>query len=110
MDTKSYHKLVDTIFSKILEFIDTHVSSDVDVDKTSELLSITDDKGREILISKQEYRHEIWLSSPFSGAYHFSFNSEKNQWLSTRDRLLELLSFLEKEISTLARKQINLRF
>ena len=58
-----------------------NIIEDLDFDKESVTLTLS--SGKTILINKQTPRHEIWLSSPISGAWHFSFKEEEQKWISS---------------------------
>ncbi len=78
--------------------------SDFDVDYEDENLiieSISYDKA--FIISIHEPTSQIWLSSPLSGAHHFKQDSESvTNWVSTRDKQINLYSLLKKELKSLS--------
>lgn len=109
MDKNLYQVKVNSLFSKVSDIIDKADLDIIDMDSTYNQLSIIDQRGREILISKQEFLYEVWVSSPLSGAHHFLFEEKSERWISKRNQFLEIFDFLEKEISILIGKTINLR-
>ena len=48
------------------------------------------------LIHRHDALQQIWLSSPLSGGWHFSFDGQRNGWYDTRrDQPLFSMLFLE---------------
>lgn len=63
---------------------------DMDVDINGDVLTITTENGVYV-INKQQPLRELWLSSPISGPYHFSYDAPK--WRSKMgDYLGEILT------------------
>ena len=70
---------------EILELLayELEANTDLEVDYDGKMLSIELNPNQTYLINFHEPTNQLWVSSPISGAHHFSFND--NQWLSTRD-------------------------
>ena len=48
------------------------------------------------LIHRHDTLEQIWVSSPISGGWHFTFNAQRNEWYDTRNnRQLSTMLFLE---------------
>lgn len=77
-----------------IELQDSEQKVDIDI-YDNERINIYTESGQ-FVINKHSAAQEIWLSSPISGPYHFSFN-ENNRWLDTKNN--DLYSILEQELS-----------
>lgn len=62
-----------------------------------------------LLLNFHAPSNQIWLSSPLSGALHFSWDDQATQWISTRPPYENLLFSLEKDLSHLCGFSINLK-
>ncbi len=71
--------------------------SEVEVDELPEGISILTQQG-EYLLHYHKTTDQIWVSSPLSGAHHFSY--QQNYWLCTRTAF-PLRTLLCKEFSLL---------
>ncbi len=71
-----------------------HLGDGMDVDLEGGILHIELEDGGKYVINKQVPNREIWMSSPQSGARHFTFDDQGNCWLDTRngENFYELLS------------------
>jgi len=70
----------------------------LDVEFDSGILNIETADGGQFVINKHAPNRQIWLSSPKSGAWHFSWDEASGQWVSTRDAALLLRQILEKDL------------
>ncbi|MGC0372334.1 MAG: hypothetical protein DGJ47_001046 [Rickettsiaceae bacterium] len=79
------------VINDIAEQIENHdPEGKLDIDVNGGILSIISNDGTYI-INKQNAAKEIWLSSPISGPFHFSYTDDK--WISRKgDNLFEILS------------------
>ena len=59
--------------------------SHLEVDILDDILHIFIENGDEFVINKHNILKEIWLASPVSGASHFIYRDDQNQWVSTRN-------------------------
>lgn len=110
MDTKTYHAMVDALFSDFSDQIEDQVGDVLEVEYQGGQLHLSSEKtGQTLLLSKQEPRLEIWAASSLTGAHHFCFDLQKKQWLSTRDSSLDFYTFIEREVSDLAKKTLTLK-
>ena len=53
------------------------------------------------IVSIHNPTSQIWLSSPISGAHHFEFIHDTNEWIGTRNKNLNLIEMLEQELGSL---------
>ena len=85
MTDSEFHHKADQFFDYIESCIEKQgLDVDVDVERHGPVLTIEFDLGSEIVINKQEYLHEIWLASKFSG-HHFTYIDE--QWFDQRNQI-----------------------
>jgi CyaY protein len=98
MNKVEFHRLANQEINYLLAKIEEQDSGGVlDADILDEILTITLPDNKQYVINKQSYVQQIWLSSPFTGAYHFDYNSDKNMWLARKSE--ELRQLLSKELT-----------
>ncbi len=68
-----------------------------DIDYNNGILNIETDNG-EYVINAHAPTNQVWLSSPVSGAHHFTY--AHGEWVSTKDNSLQLKTLLAKELSS----------
>lgn len=78
------------------------IDFEIDIEFSNEVLKF-EVSEKIFVINKQTPTEEIWLASPISGPYHFSY--QKNKWIDKKNN--ELKSILESEISSLINKKIT---
>lgn len=108
LDELAFHDIADDILENIFGCIDAVAADyDIDADLLNGVLSIKlpDDNG-EYVINKHEPSRQIWLSSPFTGAYKFKYNESNEQWISESGD--ELQEFLASELFDLA--EVDIKF
>jgi frataxin len=76
----------------------------LEVDLLDGILNIELPDGGQYVINKHDASMQIWLSSPISGAAHFSYNEGK--WASSDGR--DFLEVVTKELETKAGVSITL--
>ena len=81
------------------------VINNYDVDFEEENLKIQCGENTFIL-SIHNPSSQIWLSSPISGAHHFTLITEKDfkSWTSTRDKKIKLFDILQNELREIDEK------
>ena len=89
----SANKTLNTIFDVV-----NSLDYNLEIDFFDNNITIEIDDGRVFVISIHEPSKQIWLSSPLSGAHHFSQSTKLNQWISTRNSDIELFSIIKSEI------------
>ena len=98
MNKAEFHNLVDREFNDLLTKLEEQDTDGIlDSDILDEILTITLPDKKQYVINKQSYTQQIWLSSPYSGAYHFDYDESKNAWLARKGE--ELRQLLSKELS-----------
>ncbi|GFZ80348.1 hypothetical protein RLOatenuis_1500 [Rickettsiales bacterium] len=89
-----FEKLADNTIQDIMERLE---DEGIDVDFAGSMLQLQTDNGAYI-ISKHSASGQIWMASPISGAKHFRYSPDKQQWVDSDG--LELLSILSKELKS----------
>lgn len=94
-----FHTLADGLLQTIVDVIDEAVGDTVEVDLIGGVLTIDLASRGQYVINKHAPNREIWLSSPSSGAWHFTYDAERDGWVSTRDRSQSLTEVLVRELA-----------
>ncbi|XBC41777.1 MAG: iron donor protein CyaY [Buchnera aphidicola (Kaburagia rhusicola rhusicola)] len=82
MNNFNFHKLTDQLFLSIEYNIDNYRGkSDIDCEKNYNVITITFENKKRIIINKQEPLHQVWLATHDLG-YHFEY--KKSQWICNR--------------------------
>lgn len=102
MDNSLYHKLVDEQWDAIEHGIDES-GADIDYEISGNILTLDFANGSQIVINRQEPKHEIWLASK-TGGYHFIYRDE--QWFCTKSNL-EFMQLLQRECAIHAEEPIS---
>ena len=68
----------------VFEQVDNALGDQLEVDLDGGILSIELASGCQYIINKQAPNRELWMSSPVSGAKHFYFDEETENWVDTR--------------------------
>ena len=90
-----FHDLVDAIQQALEELLEDHAD---DIEISAGMMTIKFDNGSQLIISRQEPLHQLWLAAR-SGGYHFDYDEESGKWRCEKsDELLgELLHKAVKE-------------
>lgn len=87
---------VTNILNKIVEIIEAEDNENlIDIDLSDNILTIINEHGTYV-INKQSAVQEIWLSSPVSGPFHFSYKA--GVWQSRNGAILDKLLSDELQI------------
>lgn len=104
MDKHNFHVLSHSTLDSLAEQIEQHLSDDFEVEYVEGVLTISHDSEQEFFINAHDATQQIWLSSPLSGATHFTYNEEKGCWNSTKDSQVTLRQLLAEELSRLSNR------
>lgn len=105
MDKTEFNHLANETIEEIAtEIEESDELYQLEIDFIDGILNIELKDGKEYVINRHETTEQIWLSSPFSGAHHFSL--EDNQWVTSEQELL--YDILKEEF--LGNLDINLQF
>lgn len=96
--TDHFHQHANQILDDLTDYFES-VEDDygLDVDFVSETLTVTLASGLQYVINKHGVSRQIWLSSPFTGAYHYDY--KEGQWTDTRNGH-EIMSFIKDELAS----------
>lgn len=104
---ENFETMVEKTIESLFEATMREIGHMAEVDLEGGILNIELDDGRVFIINKHSPNRQIWLSSPLSGAHHFSFDEGSGVWASTRD-CGQLLSLLGDELSSIKGGPVNL--
>lgn len=77
-----------------LEIADTEGQLEIDLE--GGVLTIEMPNHHHYVLNQHQPTHQLWLSSPYSGAFHFCWDEKKECWIDTRHHK-ELLTLLQEE-------------
>lgn len=101
MDSSSYHELADDLLESLCEAIEeADEDGVVDPDLVEGVLTITLEDGGEYVINKHAASSEVWVSSPESGASHFAYQEDDDEWINTDGA--EFKEMISAELANLA--------
>ena len=84
------------VLNKIVEMIEHYDNESlIDIDLSDNILTLINDQGTYV-INKQSAVQEIWLSSPVSGPFHFSY--QEGVWQSRNGAILDKILSDELQI------------
>ena len=95
LDESRFNTLADQILDHIADAVEDALE-DSDADIQGGILTITLPGRGQYVINKHAPNREIWLSSPRSGAHHFTHRD--GVWVSTRDAAVILMPLLRSEL------------
>ena len=99
LDETRFHGLADALLDRIAEAVDAALGDDIDVETQGGVVTLSIEGGGQYVLNKHAPNRELWLSSPVSGAWHFS-SSEDGEWISTREPRVRLITLLSGELAT----------
>ena len=98
MNETEFIKLSEQTLQNILDKIEeADKEYKIEIDLIDGILNIDLPDGGQYIINKHLASKEIWLSSPKSGASHFSY--QEDEWLDSKGN--NLFKMLNKELSAL---------
>ena len=86
MDDKQFFIIIRKTFSALEHCIDQwNIKHDlvIDINTEANVFEIEFENLKKIILNSQPPMHELWMASEL-GAYHFSYDQEKNIWQDTR--------------------------
>ncbi len=90
MNDREFNDLVDVALSAIEDVIDD-ADTDIDIENSAGILTLTLDNGSKVIINRQAATHEIWVAAR-SGGYHCGWRDDQWQCTTTGETLAALLS------------------
>ena len=82
MDERDFDRHADQVIERLMAALEDQVP-DAEIDLEGGILTVVLPDVGSYLVNKHRPNREIWLSSPKSGAWHFSRDPEAG-WISTR--------------------------
>ena len=95
LDENQFSTLADRLIERIADAVEDALER-ADADIQSGILTITLPGIGQWVINKHAPNREIWVSSPKSGAFHFTLTGEA--WVSTRDASVAMMPLLSAEL------------
>ncbi len=81
---------------------------EIDVTNSDGVLNIKCGDRGTFVISRQTPSHQLWLSSPVSGPWHYSYEHTSGEWKCTK-KDLNFFDRMDKELSLVLNMRIQLR-
>lgn len=94
----TFHTTASVTLNQLADFFDIDWP-EADVDLTEDALIITLPSDKHYIINKHGVTQQIWVSSPFTGAHHFTY--QEGTWVCTRT-VISLENLLTNERTTYA--------
>jgi frataxin len=92
MDERSFTTLADEQLLFISASLETADDEGLlDIEHEGGIITITLHSGKQYVINKHAPSKQIWLSSPVSGAHHFSYDETMQNWCTQSGTSLEEL-------------------
>ena len=89
MTKRDFIELSEKTFNDIEQLVDDQYP-DVDFDREGNVLTLTLEDGKVVVINRQEAMEEMWLASPLGGM-HFYYDYKKNTYQSLKFLILTVL-------------------
>ena len=86
--------------TKLVDHLETQYPA-LDLEDTEDSIILELSDRRQFLINVHPTSQQIWLSSPFSGAHHYIYDAQAQDWLDMRGSH-SLLSQLNSELEKVA--------
>ena len=103
-----FERLAEETLEDLMEQVDEALGDELDVDLEGGILMIELSNGGQYVINKQAPNKEIWVSSPQSGAHHFSYDGDHSVWKDTRNDE-SLFDVLSRELSQACGRPFSLK-
>lgn len=86
-----FESLSAEFLEQMFDVLEPQLSAVADVDLAENVLTIEFESGRQFLLNKHLPNRQIWLSSPFTGGWHFNWTGY--DWVASKnnERLGHLL-------------------
>lgn len=98
MDEHNFLLVVETTLQNLADQLEDHLAEHLQADLENGVLTITLDPEETYVLNRQLPKRQIWMSSPLSGATHFSYHEDTGTWLSSKDSNLSLPDLLATEL------------
>ena len=105
MSDAAFETLAENEIKAIAERLEELIGDVVDVDYEQDVLTLEFDDGAQYVINRQTPARQIWLSSPFSGAWHYGQN-DQGVWCATRGAR-PMRDLLSAELSERLKREVT---
>lgn len=95
MNSSEFKQIADETLNDLSQFLEkADTDYNLEIDLLDGILNIELPDGSKYVINKHNVSMQIWLSSPVSGASHFSYDNGK--WISSDGR--DFMTFIKNEL------------
>lgn len=105
-DDAAFHAQANETISRLAEIIDDDLGDDIDVEIQNDILTLELADGGQYIVNKNAPFHQIWLSSPKSGAWHFDWVG--GAWRASKGDKPALLELLAGELQAVTGRPVRL--
>lgn len=105
-DDAAFHAEADATIGRLAEIIDDDLGDDIDAEIQNHILTLELADGGQYIVNKNTPFHQIWLSSPKSGAWHFDWID--GVWRATKGGKQSLLDLLADELAAVTGRPVRL--
>jgi frataxin len=107
MDEAMYHELAESLLEELQDAIEmADEEGKIDVMMEENVLTITLQDGNEYIINKHFPTKQVWVSSPDSGATHFKYDEDEENWVNSEGIIIQEL--IADELQKLAGVNVDL--
>lgn len=97
MDETNFNRIANKFIENFAEFIESQYIN-LEVEIVENILYIANNKSQYV-INKHVPTRQIWVSSPKTGAHHFYFMDQKQDWINTKDENITLNQLIKEELN-----------
>jgi frataxin len=98
MNESDFHCFADAMLATLEDVLEeADQAGFIDLEAADSTLTVTLADKKQFVLSKHAPTRQLWLSSPFSGAHHFSYDAAKQDWLLADGKSLKAL--LDSELA-----------
>lgn len=98
MNETDFHCLADGLLSALeADLEEADQEGALEVEAISGVVTLLLPDGKQFVVSKHAPSQQVWLSSPFSGAHHFTYDESGRQWRLAGGQ--ELRALLDAELA-----------
>ncbi|MGE4232834.1 MAG: iron donor protein CyaY [Bacteriovoracia bacterium] len=110
MEEKDYRNLVSQVFSRVSDAFDSVDPDLAECENVQGALTITFSNQTKLILSTQPSVRQIWVAAASKGiAAHFSYDLNQGKWLDDKKPSIELIDFIEKNVSEQINQMIKIR-
>ncbi len=84
LDEGRFATLADETIDRLMAGIEAGCGDRAEVDLEGGILTVEIEDGGKYVLNKHAPMRQLWLASPASGAWHFTYDETAGAWRSTR--------------------------